>query len=135
MHRLIHQLPTTLAGMVICAVLLPVLWHQMQAWRSYQRQLRQEDYGRVLGALESGRIAADTPVSDYLRIGSPVTVRECGPFTKYEHGFPGGPGHAVVLLARGNKLLLAYNSSCMGHKEHFNVVTSAEQQEWLKWYE
>lgn len=82
--------------------------------------------------LETGLICENQLVVDYLAIASPCEHEDYGRYSEFQHGFPGGLGHGITVVAKDGRLTRAYSWSCMGGDEYFDGTTDADTTEFGK---
>jgi hypothetical protein len=61
-----------------------------------------------------------------------LAIKHLGPYSEFQHGFPGGLGHGITIVSKDEKLMRAYFWSCMRGEEFFNAMTENDQNEFDK---
>lgn len=107
---------------------LPIAIVGSRAWTEYRDYQLRRDYNAVCFHLERGDIYLGQPASEYLRMSNPCRIRTYGAYTSYDHGFVGGLGHGVTVVAKNDRLVRAYSWSCLGGETFFNGMAPFEEQ-------
>lgn len=131
MTRLKYSLRTGLIAFTVCLICVSIVGKREYDRRRNQKiseQLRSE-LETTRTNIENGQIHDGLSVATYLKIASPCDIQNYDGYTEYQHGFTGGLGHGLTIVAKNDRLVKAYSWSCLGGDTFFNSMTEAEEKE------
>jgi hypothetical protein len=126
-----YSLRTGLIVFTVCLICVSIVGKREYDRRRAQQiseQLRSE-LETTRTNIENGQIHVDLPVATYLKIASPCEIQRYDGFTEYQHGFTGGLGYGLTVVAKNDSLVKAYSWSCLGGDTYFNSMTKSEETE------